>query len=78
MRVAYYPNQCALNSVPVMQAMLDSLRSAGHTPVENGQDCDAAIIWSALWAGRMAPNKQVYEYYRAHARPVIILSLIHI
>jgi len=75
MRIAYYPNQCALNSVPVMQAMLDSLRSAGHIPVENGQDCDAAIIWSALWAGRMAPNKQVYEYYRAHNRPVIIADV---
>ena len=75
MRVAYYPNQCALNSVPVMQAMLDSLRSTGHTPVENGQDCDAVIIWSALWAGRMAPNKQVYEYYRAYDRPVIIADV---
>ena len=75
MRVAYYPNQCALNSVPVMQAMLDSLRSAGHIPVENGQDCDAVIIWSALWAGRMAPNKQVYEYYRAYDRPVIIADV---
>ena len=75
MRIAYYPNQCALNSVPVMQAMLYSLRSAGYVPVENGQDCDAAIIWSALWAGRMAPNKQVYEYYRACNRPVIIADV---
>jgi hypothetical protein len=75
MRIAYYPNQCALNSVPVMQAMLDTLRSAGHVLVENGQDCDSAIIWSALWAGRMAPNKQVYEYYRAHNRPVIIADV---
>jgi hypothetical protein len=75
MRVAYFPNQCAQNSVPVMQAMLDSLRSADHTPVENGQDCDTAIIWSALWAGRMAPNKQVYEHYRAHDKPVIIADV---
>ena len=75
MRVAYFPNQCAQNSIPVMQAVLDSLRSAGHTPVENGQDCDAAIIWSALWAGRMALNKQVYEYYRAHDKPVIIVDV---
>ncbi len=75
MNIAYFPNQCALNSIPVMQAILDSLRSAGHTPVENGQDCDAAVIWSALWYGRMAPNKRVYEHYRAQNKPVIIIDI---
>jgi len=75
MRVAYFPNQCALNSVPVVQAMLDSLRSAGHTPVKNGQDCDAAIIWSVLWSGRMVENKKVYEHYRAQDKPVIVVDI---
>ncbi len=74
MRVAYFPNSCALNSVPVMQAMLDSLRSAGHTIEQNSMDADAAIIWSALWYGRMAPNKAVYERYRALGKPVIIVD----
>ena len=75
MRVAYFPNQCALNSIPVMQAMLDSLRSAGHIPVENGENCDAARIWSALWYGRMAPNKRIYELYRNSGKPVIIVDV---
>jgi len=75
MRVAYFPNQCALNSIPVMQAILDSLRTAGHTPVENGEDCDAAVIWSALWYGRMAPNKRIYELYRNSGKPVIIVDV---
>jgi hypothetical protein len=75
MRVSYFPNQCALNSVPVMQAMLDSLRSTGHIPVENGENCDAAIIWSALWHGRMAPNKRIYDHYRAQNKPVIIADV---
>lgn len=75
MRVAYFPNSCALNSVPVVQAMLDSLRSAGHTIVENGEDCDAALIWSALWYGRMAPNKRIYELYRNSGKPVIIADV---
>jgi hypothetical protein len=74
MRVAYFPNSCALNSIPVMQAVLNSLRSAGHTPVENGENCDAAIIWSALWYGRMAPNKRIYELYRNSDKPVIIVD----
>jgi hypothetical protein len=75
MNIAYFPNQCALNSTPVMQAILNSLRHAGHTLIENGQDCDAVVIWSALWSGRMALNKQVYENYRAHNKPVIIVDI---
>jgi hypothetical protein len=75
MRVAYFPNSCAQNSVPVMQAMLDSLRSAGHTVEPNSMSADTAIIWSVLWAGRMAENKRVYDQYRAHDKPVIIADV---
>jgi hypothetical protein len=75
MRVAYFPNQCALNSVPVMQAMLDSLRANGHIPVENGQDCDAAILWSVLWSGRMAANQAVWSHYRSQNKPVIVIDI---
>jgi hypothetical protein len=75
MRVAYFPNQCALNSVPVMQAVLDSLRSAGHTPVENGKNCDAAIIWSVLWSGRMTANQAVWAHYKAMGKPVIVIDI---
>ena len=79
MRVAYFPNQCALNSGPVLEAMLSSLRRAGHTCIPNdlddSADCDAAIIWSALWYGRMAKNKAVYESYRAQNKPVIIVDV---
>ena len=75
MRVAYFPNSCAQNSVPVVQAMLDSLRSAGHTIEQNSMDSDAAIIWSVLWAGRMVENKKVYDHYRAQNRPVVIADV---
>jgi len=75
MRVAYFPNQCALNSVPVMQAMLDSLRAAGHIVEPNSMNADATVIWSVLWSGRMVANKQVYEHYRAQSKPVIIVDV---
>jgi hypothetical protein len=75
MRVAYFPNQCALNSIPVMQAILDSLRRAGHNVEQDSMDADAVIIWSVLWSGRMVENKKVYEYYRAHSKPVIIVDV---
>ena len=41
--VAYFPLQCAKNSVPVMSAMLDSLRRAGISVQENSWDADAVI-----------------------------------
>ena len=75
MRVAYFPNQCAQNSAPVMQAMLSSLRKHGHQPCENTWDADAAIIWSVLWLGRMAENHAVWQHYREHNRPVIIVDV---
>jgi hypothetical protein len=75
MRVAYFPNQCAQNSVPVVQAMLDSLRRAGHTVEQDSMDADATIIWSVLWAGRMAANQAVWSHYRSQGRPVIVVDI---
>lgn len=75
MRVAYFPNQCAQNSAPVMEAMLTSLRRAGHTVEQNSYDCDAAIIWSVLWAGRMAANQEVWVQYRDVNKPVIVADV---
>jgi len=75
MNIAYFPNQCALNSIPVVQAMLDSLRHSGYTVKKDSMDADAVIIWSALWHGRMASNKAVYEHYRSQNKPVIIADI---
>jgi hypothetical protein len=58
-----------------MQAVLHSLRRAGHTTVENSMDADAAVIWSVLWSGRMAPNQTIWEHYRASSRPVIVIDV---
>jgi hypothetical protein len=75
MRVSHFPNQCAQNSVPVVQAMLDSLRSAGHTVTQDSMDADAAIIWSVLWSGRMIANQAVWSHYRSQGRPVIVVDI---
>ena len=73
--VAYFPSQCAQNSGPVMRAMLDSLHTAGIATQENSWDSDAVIIWSVLWAGRMAANQAVWSHYRSLGRPVIIIDI---
>jgi len=72
---AYYPEQCAKNSPAVLQSFLHSLRVAGVTPVENSMECDAVVIWSVLWNGRMQANKAVYEHYRSQGKPVIVIDV---
>lgn len=73
--MAYFPDQCAKNSLPVMAALIKSLSRRGITVVPNNQAADAAVIWSVLWHGRMASNQSVYEHYRSHGRPVIIAEV---
>ena len=73
--MAYFPSQCAQNSGPVMQAMLDSLHAAGIVTQANSRDADAVIIWSVLWAGRMSANQAVWSHYRSLGRPVIIIDV---
>jgi len=73
--LAYFPLQCALNSGPVMNAVLDSAVAAGITTLENSMSADAAVIWSVLWNGRMQANQAVYNHYRSQNKPVIIVEV---
>ena len=57
-----------------MQAMTSSLAKAGIRMDENSLDSDAVIVWSVLWAGRMAKNQAVYEHYRNQNRPIIVID----
>lgn len=75
MRVAYFPNQCAQNSGPVMTALLECLRTHGHVTVENSLDADCAVIWSVLWSGRMSGNQAVWQHYSDQNKPVIIVDV---
>ena len=57
-----------------MEAFLNSCRTAGITPVEDSLNCDAVVIWSILWNGRMVKNKRVYEHYRSLGKPVLVID----
>jgi hypothetical protein len=72
--IAYFPSQCALNSGSVLNAVLDQFHVAGIRTQENSWTADAAVIWSVLWNGRMKSNQEVYEYYRAQHKPVVIIE----
>ena len=73
--IAYFPSQCAQNSRTVMSAVLDYLQARGIQTQENSMTADAAVIWSVLWAGKMAPNQAVYEHYRSQGKPVVIIEI---
>ena len=75
MRIAYFPNQTAIDSVPVWKAFLESCVNRGLTPVENIEDADTAVIWSMLWQGRMSSNRRIWEKYRKQNKPVIVLEI---
>jgi len=73
--VTYFPLQCALNSIPVMSAVVDSLKSHGFDVQQSDYDADIAVIWSVLWSGRMEKNKQVYDHVRQRNRPVVCIEV---
>lgn len=73
--LAYFPSQTARNSTDVMSALLASAQGWGITTKADDKDCDAALIWSVLWNGRMAANQQIYQHYRNLGRPVIVVDV---
>ena len=83
MRFSLYTDHGALNSKPVFEAFAKSLVDAGHSVVYNEpyqvfghyDNYDVAVIWSVLWHGRMAKNKDVWEQNRLLNKPVIVLEV---
>jgi hypothetical protein len=73
MRFRLYREYGALNSRPVFDAFEKGLKSLGHESVNTGED--VAVIWSVLWAGRMAANQRIYRECRAAGKPVIIIEV---
>lgn len=69
MRFKLYREYGALNSPPIFNAFEQGLKSLGHEIVQS--DEDVAVIWSVLWAGRMAKNQQVYR----SGKPTIIIEV---
>lgn len=58
-----------------MTALLSSVTRHGIATIENSWECDAAVIWSVLWNGRMLANRKVYDWYRQQGKPVIIAEV---
>jgi len=73
--IAYFPKAIALNGVDILKDFVKGAQKQGYVPVENSMDADIAVIWSVLWNGRMAANQRIYEHYRYHNKPVIVIDV---
>lgn len=77
MKIAVFPAYGSLNSKPVFEAFIKNLQDKNEDFVLNQFDnsCDVAVIWSVLWRGRMQENKRVWDFFRQHNKPVVVLEV---
>lgn len=75
MRVGIFDSYGALNSAPVFAAIRAGLDRIGIVHSSMDSSADVAIIWSMLWAGRMRPNQDIWNLYRATGRTVIVAEV---
>jgi len=73
MNLRIYRDYGALNSAPIFDAFTKGAIRAGFNIVNSNEDI--AVIWSVLWQGRMAKNKEVYYQMLEKNKPVIIVEV---
>lgn len=71
MKFSLWTQYGALNSKPVFDAFANSLNNNGHDVTHNDSSADVNVIWSVLFNGRMAGNKEVWE----QEKPTIVLEV---
>ena len=74
MRIGIWPHNVANNGIDLYRQLAGYINKT-DTIVENSLDCDAALIWSVLWYGRMAGNHKVWQHYRKQNKPVIVIEV---
>lgn len=75
MKISIFNKFGALNSQPVFEAFQAGLDQLGIDYDFHNETADIAVIWSMVWAGRMLPNQQVWQRFRAAGKPVIVLEV---
>jgi hypothetical protein len=75
LKVSLFRKFGALNSVATFNAFEHSLKKHGLNVVEHDTSADVAVIWSVLWNGRMAQNKEIWDQFRNSGRPVVVLEV---
>jgi len=64
----------ALNSGPVFDAFHAGAMALGHS-VDDSSDNSIDVIWSVLFNGRMARNRDIWKRNMAQSKPTIVLEV---
>ena len=75
MKFSIWKQYGAQNSTPVFDAFAYSCMAAGHTVLWNTPGGDVDVIWSVLFNGRMAPNKDIWQRAVSQSKPVVVLEV---
>tara|TARA_Y100001938_G_C8085890_1_gene432009 strand:- start:1289 stop:2161 length:873 start_codon:yes stop_codon:yes gene_type:complete len=76
MKLEIWTEYGPLNSKPIFDAFIKSVRDAGDQVVLNkSTNADVAVIWSVLWRGRMEQYKRIWNEYRSKGLPVIVIEV---
>jgi hypothetical protein len=75
MKFSLWTDYGALNSTPVFDAFARGAQSLGHDVVWNDPVSDVDVIWSVLWNGRMAKNKDIWQRNMAQSKPTLVLEV---
>jgi hypothetical protein len=76
MKIEIWPEFGPLNSKPIFDVFIKSLRDAGETVyVNKSANADVAVIWSVLWRGRMEQYKKIWNHYRSQGKPVVVIEV---
>lgn len=75
MKFSLWTDYGALNSREVFDAFASGAKSLGHDVAWNDPVSNVDVIWSVLFAGRMAKNKSIWERNLAQSKPTIVLEV---
>lgn len=75
MKFSLWTNYGALNSKPIFDAFAHSVVDSGHDVSWNDPNSDVDVIWSVLWNGRMASNKNIWDRNKVSNKPTIVLEV---
>ena len=75
MNISIFGRFGALNSGPVFDAFRDGCKKHRMRVSDHDMAADVAVIWSQLWVGRMAPNREVWQAFVDSGRPVIVMEV---
>jgi len=75
MNISLYDRYGAMNSAPVFASLAQGFDRLGHRVSYHDDSADVAVIWSQLWAGRMLPNKEIFDQFTASGRPVFVIEV---